>query len=183
MSRIKELSGIEILDSRGNPTVEAEVVFENGFSGRAAVPSGASTGSREAAELRDKDSSRYLGRGVSQAVKNINDEIASFLIGQEVTDQLNVDSMLIKLDGTPNKGRLGANSILAVSLAVAKALASEMRKPLYETLVEIDNYEIISKGLVVFQFPLVKSGKNWGAPFSLIDLALNGVTELQKQPS
>ncbi|MBH97728.1 MAG: phosphopyruvate hydratase [Rhodospirillaceae bacterium] len=142
MSRIKELSGIEILDSRGNPTVEAEVVFENGFSGRAAVPSGASTGSREAAELRDKDSSRYLGRGVSQAVKNINDEIASFLIGQEVTDQLNVDSMLIKLDGTPNKGRLGANSILAVSLAVAKALASEMRKPLYETLVEIDNYEM-----------------------------------------
>ena len=142
MSRIREVSGIEILDSRGNPTVEAEVVLENGICGRASAPSGASTGSREAVELRDGDISRYLGKGVSLAVRNVNNDIASAVVGLDVTDQLGLDSILIDLDGTSNKSRLGANSMLAVSLATAKAAAKEAGKSFYQFLVEADAYEM-----------------------------------------
>ncbi|MDE1941765.1 MAG: phosphopyruvate hydratase, partial [Betaproteobacteria bacterium] len=124
----------EILDSRGNPTVEAEVVTENGATGRAAVPSGASTGTREAIELRDGDKSRYLGKGVLKAVSHVNTEIYEAVVGLEVSDQALIDHTMIELDGTDNKARLGANAILAVSLATAKAAAEEAGLPLYRYL-------------------------------------------------
>ncbi len=130
MSEIESVSGREILDSRGNPTVEVDVVLESGAHGRAAVPSGASTGQREALELRDKDA-RYNGKGVKKAVKNVNEKIASRLKGVEAGRQAYIDNLMIKLDGTRNKGRLGANAILGVSLAVAKAAAMEADLPLY----------------------------------------------------
>lgn len=131
MSAIVEVLGREVLDSRGNPTVEAEVVLESGAFGRASVPSGASTGSREAIELRDGDKSRYLGKGVLNAVANVDGEIRDELIGEEGTDQALIDQIMIELDGTDNKSRLGANAILAVSMAVAKAAAEEAGLPLY----------------------------------------------------
>ncbi len=131
MSAIVDIHGREILDSRGNPTVEVEVVLESGASGRAAVPSGASTGTHEAVELRDGDKSRYLGKGVLNAVESVNGELADALSGAEAFDQVGIDHMMIDLDGTPNKARLGANAILGVSLAVAKAAASEADLPLY----------------------------------------------------
>lgn len=131
MSSIVEVLGREVLDSRGNPTVEAEVVLESGAFGRASVPSGASTGSREAIELRDGDKTRYLGKGVLKAVENVNGEIRDELIGEEGTDQALIDQIMIELDGTDNKARLGANAILAVSMAVAKAAAEESGLPLY----------------------------------------------------
>ena len=131
MSAIVEVLGREVLDSRGNPTVEAEVVLESGAFGRASVPSGASTGSREAIELRDGDKSRYLGKGVLNAVANVNGEIRDELNGEEGTDQALIDQIMIELDGTDNKSRLGANAILAVSMAVAKAAAEEAGLPLY----------------------------------------------------
>lgn len=134
MSQIKQIKAIEILDSRGNPTVEAKVTLVTGESGCAAAPSGASTGSREALESRDKDAKRYLGKGVLKAVAAINGEIASALKGFEVTDQKSLDEKLIALDGTENKGRLGANAILAVSLAAAKAAAAAKHLPLYAYL-------------------------------------------------
>ena len=116
----------EILDSRGNPTVEVEVYTEDGYVGRAAVPSGASTGAFEAVELRDGDKSKYLGKGVCKAVENVNTEIAEAVIGMNVLDQVAIDRAMIELDGTPNKGRLGANAILGVSLACAKAAAESL---------------------------------------------------------
>ena len=131
MSQITQVRSREILDSRGNPTVEVDVAFESGAFGRAAVPSGASTGAHEAVELRDGDAARYAGKGVLRAVEAVNAEIADAVIGQEGSDQIAVDGMLIELDGTPNKSRLGANAILGVSLAVAKAAAMEARLPLY----------------------------------------------------
>ena len=131
MSSIVDIVGREIIDSRGNPTVECDVLLESGVMGRAAVPSGASTGSREAVELRDGDKSRYLGKGVLKAVEHINTEIAESLMGLDASEQAYVDRILIDLDGTENKSRLGANSILAVSLAVAKAAAEESGLPLY----------------------------------------------------
>jgi enolase len=131
MSSIVDIVGREIIDSRGNPTVECDVLLESGVMGRAAVPSGASTGSREAVELRDGDKSRYLGKGVLKAVEHINTEIAESLMGLDATEQAYVDRILIDLDGTENKSRLGANSMLAVSLAVAKAAAEESGLPLY----------------------------------------------------
>lgn len=134
MSAIREIIAREILDSRGNPTIEAEVWTETGFVGRAAVPSGASTGAHEAVELRDGDADRYLGRGVLQAVKNVEQQIREELIGQEVTDQIKIDRMMINRDGTRNKSKIGANAILAVSLAVAKAAAEELGQPLYRYL-------------------------------------------------
>jgi len=121
----------EILDSRGNPTVEADVLLESGVMGRAAVPSGASTGSREAIELRDADAGRYLGKGVQQAVENVNTEISEAIIGLDAQEQAFIDQTMIDLDGTDNKSRLGANAILAVSMAVAKAAAEESGLPLY----------------------------------------------------
>ena len=128
---IVDIIGREILDSRGNPTVEVEVVLEDGTIGRAAVPSGASTGIYEACELRDGDKSRYNGKGVLTAVKNVNTEIADALIGENVLNQPAIDKKLIELDGTPNKTNLGANAILGVSLACAKAAAQSMGLSLY----------------------------------------------------
>ncbi len=136
MSAIKEVSGLEIIDSRGNPTVEAEVVLASGARGRAAVPSGASTGSREAHELRDGDKKRYLGKGVAKAVANVNGEIRKAAVGLDAAAQRELDRMLAELDGTPNKARLGANAILAVSLANAKAHAAERGLALYELIGE-----------------------------------------------
>jgi enolase len=134
MSAIVEVVAREILDSRGNPTVEADVLLESGIIGRAAVPSGASTGSKEAVELRDGDSDRYLGKGVQRAVENVNTEITEAIIGLDVEEQSFIDNTLIDLDGTDNKGRLGANAILAVSMACARAAAEESGLPLYRYL-------------------------------------------------
>ena len=131
MAMITEVYAREILDSRGNPTVEVEVILEDGAVGRAAVPSGASTGVHEAVELRDGDKDRYLGKGVTKAVDNVNDIIAEALIGLEATRQTEIDELLVRLDGTSNKGRLGANAILGVSMAVARAAASSVGLPLY----------------------------------------------------
>jgi enolase len=131
MSAIVDIVGREILDSRGNPTVECDVLLESGVMGRAAVPSGASTGSREAIELRDGDKSRYLGKGVLKAVEHINTEISEAVLGLDASEQAFLDKTLIDLDGTDNKGRLGANATLAVSMAVARAAAEESGLPLY----------------------------------------------------
>jgi enolase len=131
MTEIIDIHAREILDSRGNPTVEVDVTLEDGSSGRAAVPSGASTGAHEAVEKRDGDPKRYLGKGVLQAVDNVNDEIAGALLGLDAEDQVGIDQAMIRLDGTPNKSRLGANAILGVSLAVAKAAAEASALPLY----------------------------------------------------
>lgn len=134
MSIISAIHARQILDSRGNPTVEVDVTTEDGHFGRAAVPSGASTGKHEAVELRDNDKSVYMGKGVLQAVANVNDIIAEELIGWDVTDQSGIDQAMIELDGTPNKSKLGANAMLAVSMAVAKAAADEVGLPLYRYL-------------------------------------------------
>ena len=131
MSSVVDVVAREILDSRGNPTVECDVLLESGVMGRAAVPSGASTGSREAIELRDGDAGRYLGKGVMQAVENVNTEISEAIIGLDAQEQAFIDKTLIDLDGTDNKSRLGANAMLAVSMAVAKAAAEEAGLPLY----------------------------------------------------
>jgi enolase len=131
MSYIAEIFARQILDSRGNPTVEVDVMTENGALGRAAVPSGASTGIHEAVELRDGDKKRYLGKGTLKAVDNVNKKIAPLLLGYDVADQTGIDEMMIQLDGTPNKNKLGANSLLAVSMAVAKAAAEEASLPLF----------------------------------------------------
>ncbi len=134
MSAIVDVIAREVLDSRGNPTVEADVVLESGVSGRAAVPSGASTGSKEAIELRDGDKSRYFGKGVRKAVENVNTEICEALLGIDAHEQSYIDKTMIELDGTENKSRLGANATLAVSCAVAKAAAEEAGLPLYRYL-------------------------------------------------
>ena len=134
MSEIIEVRAREILDSRGNPTVEADVITADGAIGRAVAPSGASTGSREALELRDGDKSRYLGKGVLTAVGNVNGEIADKVKGMQVTAQADIDTAMIELDGTENKSRLGANATLAVSLAAAHAAAQEQAMPLYQYL-------------------------------------------------
>ena len=140
MSEILNVHAREILDSRGNPTIEVEVTTENGYVGRAAVPSGASTGTHEAVELRDEDKNRYLGKGVLNAVNNVNKDIKAALIGLDAFDQRGIDRMMIDLDGTPNKGKLGANAILGVSLAVAKAAAQEAGQPLYRYLGGVNAY-------------------------------------------
>lgn len=134
MAPIVSINAREILDSRGNPTVEVDVILDTGAAGRAAVPSGASTGEREAVELRDGDSSRYMGKGVQQAVNNVNTEIAEALEGMDATDQIAIDRAMLDLDGTENKGRLGANAMLGVSMAVARAAALEVGLPLYRYL-------------------------------------------------
>ena len=130
-ARIAQIHGREILDSRGNPTVEVDVLLADGTIGRAAVPSGASTGIYEAVELRDGDKTRYLGRGVANAVANVNSELARVAVGRDPSDQIGLDRALIAADGTPNKGKLGANAILGVSLATAKAAAAAHGLPLY----------------------------------------------------
>src|SRR6266542_5490278 len=134
MSSIVDVVAREILDSRGNPTVEADVLIESGVMGRAAVPSGASTGSREALELRDKDKGRYGGKGVLKAVEHVNTEISEAIMGLDAQEQSFIDKTLLELDGTENKSRRGANAVLAVSMAVAKAAAEESGLPLYRYL-------------------------------------------------
>lgn len=141
MSEIKAIKAREIVDSRGNPTVEADVILANGIVGRAAVPSGASTGSREAIELRD-GGARYLGKGVLKAVANVNGEIAKALLGKDATAQADIDRTMIALDGTENKGRLGANALLAVSMATAHAAAKHQGLPLYQYLGKHDSYTL-----------------------------------------
>jgi len=141
-SNIKSINAIEILDSRGNPTVEVDVFLENGISGRAAVPSGASTGKFEAVELRDGDKNRYNGKGVLKAVHNVNDKINKVLIGLDVNDQLKIDKTMIELDGTENKSVLGANAILGVSLASARAASKVKNIPLYKHLAINDNFKM-----------------------------------------
>jgi enolase len=140
MSAIKNVRALEILDSRGNPTVEAEVVLTSGARGRAAVPSGASTGTREAVELRDGEADRYAGKGVRRAVANVNGEIRGAVLGRDARDQEGLDRKLIELDGTENKSRLGANALLAVSLANAHAAADEAHVPLFQNLAARDTY-------------------------------------------
>ena len=142
MALISAVYAREILDSRGNPTVEVEVWLDDGSMGRAAVPSGASTGAYEAVELRDGDKERYMGKGVSKAVDNVNDIIAEALIGLDPIRQVEIDNMLIRLDGTPNKGNLGANAILGVSMAVAKAAAASVDVPLYMYLGGVNAKEL-----------------------------------------
>jgi len=131
MTTIIDIHAREILDSRGNPTVEVDVILEDGTMGRAAVPSGASTGAHEAVERRDGDKSRYMGKGVLEAVAAVNGEIAEAILGFDATEQVGIDMTMIELDGTPNKSRLGANAILGVSMAVAKAAADFTSQPLY----------------------------------------------------
>lgn len=155
MTTIVDVYAREILDSRGNPTVEVEVELADGSVGRAAVPSGASTGAFEAVELRDGDKGRYLGRGVQKAVDNVNDEIASEVVGLNALDQVLVDKTMIELDGTPNKGKLGANAILGVSLAVAKAGANSLGLPLYQYLGGVN-----AKELPVPMMNIINGGKH-----------------------
>lgn len=142
MSIIVDVFAREVLDSRGNPTVEVEVILEDGTLGRAIVPSGASTGAHEAVELRDGDKDRYLGKGVLQAVDNVNDIIAPEVIGMDALRQIDIDSLMIELDGTPNKNKLGANAILGVSLAVARAAANFLSLPLYQYIGGVNAREI-----------------------------------------
>ncbi|MDX1598168.1 MAG: phosphopyruvate hydratase [Marinobacter sp.] len=138
MTKIANIKAREVLDSRGNPTVEADVILEDGTIGSACAPSGASTGSREALELRDKDANRYLGKGVLKAVEAVNTKIREALIGKDASDQRALDNVMLELDGTENKANLGANAILAVSLAAAKAAAISLGKPLYEHIADIN---------------------------------------------
>ena len=152
---IEDVFAREILDSRGNPTVEVEVIVEGGFIGRAAVPSGASTGAFEAVELRDGDKARYLGKGVSKAVDNVNDIIAAEIVGMNVFDQLLIDKTMIDLDGTPNKAKLGANAILGVSLATAKAAAEALGLSLYQYIGGTN-----SKVLPVPMMNIINGGKH-----------------------
>jgi enolase len=142
MSEIVDIKGRQIIDSRGNPTVEAEVHLSSGSSAIAMVPSGASTGEREAVELRDGDKSRYLGKGVTKAVNNVNTEIRKALLGKDAGAQAELDQIMIDLDGTDNKSRLGANAILAVSMAVARAMSVECKLPLYQYLGKADSYRL-----------------------------------------
>lgn len=161
MSLILDIHARQILDSRGNPTVEVDVITENGIIGRAAVPSGASTGVHEAVELRDGDKSVYLGKGVLKAVNNVNEKIASELIGIDVFEQNSIDNQLIELDGTENKGNLGANAILGVSLAVAKAAAQESRQPLYRYIGGVN-----ANTLPIPMMNIVNGGSHSDAPIA-----------------
>src|SRR5690606_30383896 len=160
MSTIIDIVGRQIFDSRGNPTVEVDVITENGIVGRAAVPSGASTGEHEAVELRDGGKA-YMGKGVLKAVENVNKEIAAALIGTPVFDQEIIDKMMIDLDGTPNKSRLGANAILGVSLACAKAAAAELRLPLYRYIGGVS-----AKTLPVPMMNIINGGSHSDAPIA-----------------
>lgn len=161
MSLIIDVHARQILDSRGNPTIEVDVLTENGFLGRAAVPSGASTGAHEAVELRDNDKSVYLGKGVLKAVSNVNDIIAKELQGVDVFDQNSIDKIMIELDGTPNKAKLGANAILGVSLAAAKAAAQESRQPLYRYIGGVN-----ANTLPIPMMNIVNGGSHSDAPIA-----------------
>jgi len=170
MSQIIEVTAREILDSRGNPTVETEVYLESGIVGRAAVPSGASTGVNEAVELRDGDKSRYLGKGTLKAVENVNEIIAPELIGYESTDQVTIDRMMIDLDGTETKSKLGANAILAVSLAVADASAKELGMPLFRYVGGTN-----AKTLPVPMMNIINGGSHSDAPIAFQEFMIRPV--------
>lgn len=171
MSTIVDIFAREILDSRGNPTVEADVWLESDVMGRAAVPSGASTGVHEAVELRDGDKSRYMGKGVEKAVQNVNDVISEALIGCESSDQIDIDTRMIELDGTENKGKLGANAILAVSMAVAKAQAEELGLPLYRYL-----GGTMARTLPVPMMNIVNGGKHADNPIDIQEFMIMPVS-------
>lgn len=162
MAAIADIIAREVLDSRGNPTVEAEVVLDSGASGRAIVPSGASTGAHEAVELRDGDKSRYGGKGVQKAVANVEGEIFDAIGGMEATEQVKIDETMIELDGTPNKSRLGANAILAVSLAVAKAAATDLGQPLYRYV-----GGVFARTLPVPMMNIINGGKHADNPIDI----------------
>src|SRR4051794_31990057 len=170
MSAIADIVAREILDSRGNPTVEAEVVLDSGASGRAAVPSGASTGAHEAVELRDGDKSRYGGKGVRQACANIEGEIFDAIGGMDCSEQIKLDEIMIDLDGTPNKSRLGANAILAVSLAVAKAAADDVGAPLYRYV-----GGVFARTLPVPMMNIVNGGKHADNPIDIQEFMVQPV--------
>ncbi len=170
MSTIIDVIAREILDSRGNPTVEAEVYLESGVVGRAAVPSGASTGANEALELRDGDAARYLGKGVIKAVENVNEKIGPELIGMEVTDQIGIDNLMLKLDGTPTKSNLGANAILSVSLAVAKAAAEYLCQPLFRYIGGTN-----AKALPVPMMNIVNGGSHSDAPIAFQEFMIRPI--------
>lgn len=167
---ITEVIGREVLDSRGNPTVEVDVVLENGVRGRAAVPSGASTGEHEAIELRDGDKKRYGGKGVLQAVENVNTTIADALLGMDVSDQVGIDKVLLALDGTPNKSNLGANALLGVSLACAKAAANAFNMPLYRYIGGIN-----AKQLPVPMMNIINGGSHSDAPIAFQEFMIRPV--------
>lgn len=168
--RIEKVIGREILDSRGNPTVEVDVILESGVMGRAAVPSGASTGENEALELRDGDKSRYLGKGVQKAVANVNGPIAEALIGHSALDQIGVDEIMLKLDGTPTKSNLGANAILGVSLATAKAAANYLDMPLYRYIGGCNTYV-----LPVPMMNIINGGAHSDAPICFQEFMIRPV--------
>ena len=168
--KITSIKGREILDSRGNPTIEVDVVLENGIMGRASVPSGASTGENEALELRDNDRTRYGGKGVKKAVKHINEVIAPALVGMEVTDQRGIDQKMLELDGTPTKSKLGANAILGVSLAVAKAGAKALNVPLYRYLGGANTYV-----LPVPMMNIINGGSHSDAPIAFQEFMIRPV--------
>ena len=168
--KIASIKGREILDSRGNPTIEVDVVLENGIMGRASVPSGASTGENEALELRDNDRTRYGGKGVRKAVKHINEVIAPALVGMEVTDQRGIDQKMLELDGTPTKSKLGANAILGVSLAVAKAGAKALNVPLYRYLGGANTYV-----LPVPMMNIINGGSHSDAPIAFQEFMIRPV--------
>src|SRR6201986_270198 len=161
MSLIIDVHARQILDSRGNPTIEVDVLTENGFIGRAAVPSGASTGAHEAVELRDNDKAVYMGKGVLQAVANVNDIIAKELQGIDVFEQGSIDKIMLEIDGTANKGKLGANAILGVSLAAAKAAAEESRQPLYRYIGGVN-----ANTLPIPMMNIVNGGSHSDAPIA-----------------
>lgn len=170
MSIIESVHARQILDSRGNPTIEVDVITENGFLGRAAVPSGASTGEHEAVELRDGDKSKYLGKGVLKAVENVNDIIAPEVVGLSCFEQKMIDDIMIDLDGTPNKAKLGANAILGVSLAVAKAAADESAQPLFRYLGGVNAHV-----LPVPMMNIINGGSHSDAPIAFQEFMIRPV--------
>jgi len=170
MSIIESVHARQILDSRGNPTIEVDVISENGFLGRAAVPSGASTGEHEAVELRDGDKSKYLGKGVLKAVENVNELIAPEVVGLSVFEQKLIDDTMIELDGTPNKAKLGANAILGVSLAVAKAAADESAQPLFRYLGGVNAHV-----LPVPMMNIINGGSHSDAPIAFQEFMIRPV--------
>ncbi|MBN2201039.1 phosphopyruvate hydratase [bacterium] len=170
MSTIVDVIGREILDSRGNPTVEVDVVLDSGIMGRAAVPSGASTGENEAVELRDGDKARYLGKGVTKAVQNVNETIANEVIGEDALDQAGLDQLMIELDGTPTKAKLGANAILGVSLAAAKAAAEFTGLPLYRYIGGVNG-----RTLPVPMMNIVNGGSHSDAPVAFQEFMIRPV--------
>ena len=170
MAAIADITARQILDSRGNPTIEVDVLLESGTTGRAAVPSGASTGAHEAVELRDGDKSHFGGKGVLQAVANVEGEILEAVGGIEATEQVAIDEILIDLDGTPNKSRLGANAILGVSLAVAKAAANELGLPLYRYI-----GGVYARTLPVPMMNILNGGKHADNPIDIQEFMIQPI--------